>query len=417
MAINRRRFLQLGAYSGAFALLSQPAPNRAAAAPSLEALDAALHQTVVSPDLIPSPVTIDSMELITNQGEYLVRVRSRGGAMGIGVANSARMSFCYPIFLERVAPYFIGKDARKLDNLIGGVYLYNSNYKLQGLPFWISVAAAEMAVLDLLGQVAGKSIGEVLGGVVREEIPVYRATNSRGYSAEETIQRMVQMVDETDTQAVKFKLGARMYYTEETMARDKALIPLARKTFGEEMTIYSDANGSFDVPASVELGRVLEDHNINFFEEPCPFDHYEETRQIADTLQIRIAGGEQESSLHAFRWLIHHKAIQVVQPDLHYFGGYVRATRVARMADVANLPVILHISGNGLGYLQMMHFASCTSNIGEYQEYKGPNRILPFTCDSSDLRVSDSHIRVPSGPGFGITIDPQFLEEGTAIKG
>jgi len=301
--------------------------------------------------------------------------------------------------------------------LIDGVYLYNSNYKLQGLPFWISVAAAEMAVLDLLGQVSGKSVGEVLGGIVRKQIPVYMATNSRGYSVEETIERMVQMVEETDTQAVKFKLGARMYYTAQTMARDKALIPLARKTFGEQMTIYSDANGSFDVPAAVDLGRVLEEHNISFFEEPCPFDHYEETKQIADLLRIRVSGGEQESSLQAFRWLIHHNAVQVVQPDLHYFGGFIRATRVARMAEVANLPVILHISGNGLGYLQMMHFASSTPTIGEYQEYKGPNRDLPFNCASSDLQVRDSHIRVPSGPGFGITIDPQFIENGTVIRG
>jgi L-alanine-DL-glutamate epimerase-like enolase superfamily enzyme len=246
-------------------------------------------------------------------------------------------------------------------------------------------------------------------------VAVYRATNSRGRSAEETVERIGQLVEETDTQAVKFKLGARMYYTDETMQRDKKLIPLVRQTFGDEMVIYSDANGSFDIPAAIEIGEVLQESNIDFFEEPCPFDHYNETKAISDALSIDIAGGECESSLHQFKWLLANGAHQVVQPDLHYFGGYIRATRVARMAETTGVPITLHMSGNAHGYLQVIHFASYIPNVGEYQEYKGKTGNVEFVCPTSNLIVKDSKIRVPSGPGFGIEIDPDFVSEGRIV--
>jgi L-alanine-DL-glutamate epimerase-like enolase superfamily enzyme len=414
MGLSRRDFLSASAGITALPFLPQ-AQGRHLPSDFRPSLDEALDAPVLRRNLFPDPLPIESIDLIENRGEYLVRARS-DGAEGVGVGNSDRLQWAYPILLQQVAPYFIGKDARDLDDLVDGVYLHDSNYKLQGLPFWVCVAAVEFAVLDLLGQVAAEPIGNLLGDVVRQDVAVYQATNSRGRPAEDTVERMVRFVEETDTQAVKFKLGARMQYTDETMQRDKALIPLVRETFGEDMTIYSDANGSFDVEAAVEIGHLLEECEIDFFEEPCPFDHYDQTKAVADALSIDVAGGECESSLHQFQWLIGNDVHQVVQPDLHYFGGYIRATRVARMAQEAGIPITLHMSGNGLGYLQVLHFASYISNAGDYQEYKGKTGNLDFTCPTSDLTVRDSHIRVPSGPGFGIEIDDNFIAAGTVLE-
>jgi L-alanine-DL-glutamate epimerase-like enolase superfamily enzyme len=81
----------------------------------------------------------------------------------------------------------------------------------------------------------------------------------------------------------------------------------------------------------------MQDRGFSFYEEPVPFDCYEETRQVADALTIRIAGGEEEASLRQFRWLIETGVLHVVQPDMFYFGGMTRALRVARMAEAAGL--------------------------------------------------------------------------------
>jgi L-alanine-DL-glutamate epimerase-like enolase superfamily enzyme len=187
------------------------------------------------------------------------------------------------------------------------------------------------------------------------------------------------------------------------------LIPLVRKTFGDKMIIYADSNGSYTAEEAIRIGRIMEDNKIDFYEEPVPFDWYEETKTVADALNIPIAGGEQEPGLHMFRWLLGNSALQIVQPDMFYFGGMIRSMKVARMAEALGNECTPHISGSGLGYLYMMHFVSAIPNAGPYHEFKGFNNDLPFTCSTSPLTSNEGVVKVPSGPGLGIEIDPAYI--------
>ncbi|MDZ7305418.1 MAG: mandelate racemase/muconate lactonizing enzyme family protein [candidate division KSB1 bacterium] len=417
MKTNRREFLvtTLGAALGA---TLQAAPVRAQTRTiALEELDAAAKKPVLRAELFKDPIIIAAIDLLKNGEEWFVRVRSKDGAVGMAVSNNERMDAFYPILTKIVAPYFIGKDARQLETLIDGVYVHDSNYKLQGLAFWMCVASVEFAILDLLGHLAGKPVGDLLGSVTRNEIKVYRANNDRGLSAEESVRRTKKRVEEIGAKALKFKVGGRLGFTDSPPGRTEKLIPLMRKTFGDEMVIMADANGSYNVAEAVRVGRMLEEHKITFYEEPCAFDELEETKQVADTLTIPIAGGEQESSLWRFRWMIHNHAVQIVQPDLFYFGGFIRSVRVARMAAAAGLECTPHMSGSSVGYLYVIHFASFVPNAGEFMEYKGKSEKMPIHCDTSTLICKDGIVRVPTCPGFGITIDPDFVNQAAVITG
>jgi len=137
---------------------------------------------------------------------------------------------------------------------------------------------------------------------------------------------------------------------------------------------------------------------------------------VADALRVPIAGGEQEPSLHNFRWLVAHGALSIVQQDMFYFGGMVRSMRVARMAHALGKQCIPHISGSGLGYLYMMHFVSAIPNAGPYHEFKEFNDELPLTCATSTLRSDDTGtVKVPTGPGLGIEIDPAFIAKHAVV--
>ncbi|MBM3740107.1 MAG: mandelate racemase/muconate lactonizing enzyme family protein [Acidobacteria bacterium] len=402
MRITRRGLIQSGAVVAAAAELG---PKLA------RAMDAPVLRT----SLLKQPVKIQSVELLRNGKSYIVRARSTDGIEGFADAHSSVMSAAYPIVVKKVAPFFAGKDAREIESLLHGVYLANSNYKWQGLPFWVSVAAVEIAILDVLGKAAGKPLGELLGKVVRTHIPVYRASGNRGNSPEAEIDYLRKVVDETGAGAIKFRLGARMAYNDASTRRDRALIPLTRKTFGDKMAIYADANGSYDVPMAIRIGRLMEESKLAFLEEPVPFDYYDETKQIADALTIPIALGEEEMSLRNFRRIIETGTAQVIQPDLLYFGGLIRSVKVARMAEAAGLDCTAHMSGGGLGYLYIAHFASCIPNPGPHQEYKGEGETLPVSSDTSSLKSEKGMLKVPTGPGLGVTIDPAFLRKATPV--
>jgi len=187
-----------------------------------------------------------------------------------------------------------------------------------------------------------------------------------------------------------------------------------REAFGPEMTLYADANSSYDAQEAIRIGRLMEEHGYAFYEEPCRFDHLEETKAVADALRIPVAGGEQESSEEGFRWMIANRGLDIVQPDLHYHGGFIRSMRIARMAHEMGMLCTPHMSGSGLGYLDAAHFASCIPNPVPFTEYKG-GADVPVASETSSLKVEDGLVRVPSGPGFGITIDPAFVREAVKV--
>jgi len=86
---------------------------------------------VLKRDLFNSPVIIKNVELLRYKDNFICRVRSQDGAEGISISNNMQMIYLYPIHVLRVQPFFIGKDARDLENLLDEIYVYNSNYKLQ----------------------------------------------------------------------------------------------------------------------------------------------------------------------------------------------------------------------------------------------------------------------------------------------
>jgi L-alanine-DL-glutamate epimerase-like enolase superfamily enzyme len=401
-------------------------PRMASAAttdPGLKAryakLDEALARPVFKKELFKEPAIIETIELLHYKNSWLCRVRTKDGAEGISVSNATQMEVLYPIFTRRIAPYFIGKDARDVENLLEEVMVYENNYKATGLAIFVPLATLEFAILDMFGKKANRSIGLLISDkIYMPKINVYQANGERYISAEETIDHLQRDVAISHAKAIKFKLGGRMSHPETPTGRSETLIPLVRKTFGDKMVISADANGSYTAAEAIPIGKLMQEYNYAFYEEPVPFDWYDDLKVVADALKIPMALGEQEPSTHNFRWVLANNAVGIVQQDMFYFGGMVRCMRVARMAEVLGKQCIPHISSTGLGYLYMMHFVSSIPNSGLYHEFKEFNNDLPYTCETSTLRSdSDGVITVPTGPGLGVVIDPAYIAKHTVVKG
>ena len=416
MKTTRRQFVNAN-LAGTLAAAMPACAFGAAAAPALNAryakLDEILRQPVLKRELFASPVIIEKLELLRYKNSFLCRVRSRDGAEGISVAHSGIRAL-YPIFLLHLKPFFLGKDARDLDLLLEKVFVYQFNFRFNGMAIGIPLATIEFAILDMLGRIAGKSIGQLIGDIHHTDIAVYQATEYREKSVEESLDLIKRDVAEYNSRALKIKVGGLMFMTTDIRAvgprgRTAKIIPLVRKTFGDDMALYADANGFYSVEEAIRVGRLLEEYKYGFFEEPVMFDWREETRQVSDALSLPIALGEQEYSLHGFRWLIANDAVRIVQPDNYYFGGMIRSMRAARMAAALGKTCTPHMSGGDLGFLYMMHFVSVLPNATPYHEFKGLKTGVRFNCSTSPLKVVDGKIKVPTGAGLGVDIDPAFV--------
>jgi L-alanine-DL-glutamate epimerase-like enolase superfamily enzyme len=422
MRIDRRKLLTGGAAAGLLAARGpDEAPRRggtldqaqgAKSGPTGADLDRAAAEPVLRLEGLTSPVIIDAIRLVRKGNEYVVHVRSKDGAEGVSLPNPPRAEYLDKILRQLVIPFFIGKDARQLETLLWDLYRHADNYKLYGLALWSPQAWVEFAILDMLGRIAGKPMGALLGPIVRKEVAIYVASGRRDTTPEKEVEYLGQLVAQSGAKAVKFRVGGRMSRNADASPRrTETLITLARKTLGDGIDLHADSNSSYDAAHAVPVGRMLEDVKAVYFEEPCEFDHLEETKEVADALTIPVAGGEQEYSHWRFRWMILNRGVDIVQPDLHYYGGMIRSVRVARMAALAKMPTTVHISG-GFGFVYMLHFASAVPDIGKYQEYKLGTEKYGGWFDPP-ITVKNGLMSVPGGPGVGIADVPGLLKGAT----
>jgi len=409
MKINRRAFFKTSAGAGLLGLAPRSlfaAPADPKAVPDYEKPLFRLHE------VSRTPIKIASIELLKNGSNYFVRSTSTDGA--VGIVPTKQVEDFVPILLRRVIPYFIGKDARDLETLLDGVYI--QNYKMAGQAFWCPVAYVEQSLFDLLGKVANKPVGELLGGVLRKEIPVYLSGSGRETTAEEEVEVYARAVERTGGRAVKFKIGGRMSRNADAYpGRTETMMKLARKRLGDKVIIYTDANGSYNAAKGIEVGKMLQDLNVSFFEEPCPWEELGETKKVAAALKMDVAVGEQDASLWRFQWMIENRVMDIVQPDLNYNGGFIRAARVARMARQAKMHITPHNTQTGAASVNILQFASAIPNIGPYMEYPWRRPPKPEPWYSPHFDVRDGVVKLPTGPGLGLEIDPKFLSEARKV--
>ena len=411
LCMNRRDFVKTAAGAtllAASALQAAPADDKDSAIPEYQKPVFNIHK------FFPSPVKIASIELLQSGKQFFVRTRSAEGVEGIVLTKD--MEDFVPILQRRVIPHFIGKDARDLESLVDDVYI--ANYKLSGQAFWCCVAYVEQSLFDLLGKTARKPAGELMGGILRKEIPVYLSGSGRDTTAEEEVDVYVQGVQATGAKAVKFKIGGRMSANRDSYpGRTDKIFEIAAKTLAGKVTLMADANGSYSAAKAIEIGKHLEEMKYLWFEEPCPWEELSETKKVADALTMKVAFGEQNSSLWQFQWMIENKVMDVVQPDLNYNGGFTRAARVARMARKQNMWICPHNTQTGAASVNILQFAATTPNIGPWMEYVSRGPAKKESWYTPNFEIKNGVIPVPTGHGLGLQFDPDYLKKATLIKG
>ena len=431
MKTDRRKFIS-SAFVGGLGAASLPLTSFGSSTKSQSAseadlntryayLDEVLKKPIFRKELFPSPVIIESIELLRDRNNFLCRVRSKDGAVGISAGHGSQNKSSWPV-MDGLIKRFVGKDARDLDSMIPG-----DSGKGGGVPFNAQVATIEFAILDMMGNTAKKPAGELIGTIHNPMISVYqgsRVQELRQLPPEESLEIVKKDLLESKAKAVKMRAGKTgVLDGDNAPGRTEKLIKMAREMFGDDMVLGCDGNGNYSREGGIRMGKVLEEYNYSWWEEMVPFGQYDELKQVKDNLRIPISTGESESHISTFRWLIANDACDIVQPDATYFGGMIRSIKVARMAAVFGKTFVPHITQYGLGYIYMLHVVSACPNAGKYQEFdlfstKDANGdIIPIVYKSGDPMTSyDGVLKVPTGSGLGIVIDPDYIKKHKVVK-
>jgi L-alanine-DL-glutamate epimerase-like enolase superfamily enzyme len=340
-----------------------------------------------------------------------VRVTDAEGAQGWGQLSTYHSDVSAQVLHRQVGPWVLGRDCGDLDALLDTVA--EREHKFPGSYLARAMGGFDTAVWDLRGRKAGKPVVELLGGQPGR-LRAYASSMKRDITPEAEAARMLRLRDEAGFDAFKFRVGSEVGHDrDEWEGRTEAIVPAMRRALGDGVALLADANSCYSVPRAIEVGRLLEGEGVEHFEEPCPYWELEATKAVADALAVPVTGGEQDCYLGVWRRMIGMRAVDVAQPDVLYLGGIARTLRVARMAEAAGLPVTPHSANLSMVTLITMHLLGAIPNAGKYLELsiEGPD-YYPWQeglFRTSPYAVDGGCVTIPSDPGWGVEIDPEWL--------
>ena len=372
--MNRRQLL------GSVAAL----PMAGAALSAAAAQQKAMKITAVETDLLkrpPGTPIYDAIhQLSVDSGSVVLRIRTDAGITGWAdcsfgmIAGGPRV--VQTILEQEVKPVLLGKDPafpRRIRADLWKALEYNG---VAGV-VQFAIAAADIAIWDILGKSAGLPVYKMLGAY-RDRMPVY-AMCGWYYDNDDDLSRYRRSLTEAMEQgyhAVKIKVGRG------GIEDDARRIRLAFDTVGKGKRVMVDANQVFNRNEALRRGRMYQEMGCFWYEEPLPPHDMEGFTLLAKELDMRIATGENLATKYAFVDLIERRAADVVQPDNRRAGGVTEWMEIAAIADGHGLELASH--GGGSTNLNML--LAMPNAI--YMETSGPRKMV------------DGEVAAPEAPGM-----------------
>jgi len=391
--MNRREFFRAG---GAAAAL--PAAGWA------EAVKGSLKITGLETDLLRFPPGKPFADAIhnfgTESGGVVLRLTTDAGITGWAyisfgmIAGGPRV--VQTILEQEVRAVLVGQDPTFPKRLRAGLWKATEYHGVQGV-VQFAIAAADIALWDILGKAAGLPVYKMLGAYA-ERVPAYSMCGWY-YENDGDLSQFKQAISaafEEGFPAVKIKVGRA------SLDDDIRRIEAARGTAGKGRRIMVDANQAFNLNEAIRRGRVYQQMGCYWYEEPMPPYDHSAYAELARELDIPIATGENEYTKYAYADLISRRGVDIVQPDNRRSGGVTEWMEIAAIASAFGLDVASH--GGGPTNVHML-LAMPNAIYLESESLKGESSTLEA------LRMRDGEILAPETPGMGSELRPDFIRK------
>ena len=354
---------------------------------------------------------ITSIECLILEGEYpFVLVHTDDGLTGIGECFRRQPSVTKSMIDDIITPSIIGKNPVETDARYRDM-IHSANALEIGGAAWIAIAGLDIALWDLKGKFLNQPIYELLGGKVRDSVPVYASSMKRDLTPYEEATRALGLVEEGYKgyklhSAVPGKMDDPADQTIETVTE-------VRKAVGDDIDILVDVNGAYSIHHSIEIGKKLEDLGVFHFEEPRPHYDLEGLSKISDALTIPIASGEMIFSPYEYRDLIIRGKVDIIQPDIVKAPGFTGFLQIEKIANAFGIPITCHNTQQTVSTVAHGHFVLASEQTPYKQEYNIEHCSIrdDHPILKEPLNISNGELKLTDKPGLGIELDLETVRE------
>src|SRR5215831_1655389 len=280
------------------------------------------------------------------------------------------------------------------------------------------LSAIDIALWDIRGRSLGVPIYELLGGAVRQSIPLYTH-----FQYARTVEQMV------DHACAEVSRGSRAIKTDPFMAAgglsnvtyvdgqiDRAventavaMIEAIRGAVGPDIEVLIDAHALYNVPTAIRLANRLAPYWITWFEEPCPPESYDALEQVRAQIPTRISVGERLYTRFEFLPVLTRHLSDYVMPDVTWTGGISELKKIATLAETFYIPISPH---DASGPINVLAGAQVMLTVPNFYRLEARRVDMEFynAFLEEPLEVRDGALMVPRTPGLGIRLDTSYLE-------
>lgn len=344
--------------------------------------------------------------LVPNRNAVLVMIHTDEGITGLGEA------FCMggpphttlQVIQNDFKHLLVGEDPRYTSYLWEKLYKASFMRGRRGIII-AALSGVDIALWDIMGKISGLPIYRLLGGF-RNKVMAY-ATG--GHYAEgkglPELQKEVIGYIKAGFKAIKIKVGKM------SIPADIDRVKAVREAIGNDVQLMVDANRAYDAKNAIKLARGIEKYNISWLEEPVSPDHVDASIRVAEAIDIPVCGYETEATAYAFRELISKGAVDIVQQDVSWSGGFTECRRVADIAYAWGLRCIPHSFGSAVTVAANLHFLASLPNGDIFEFDQNPNDLRDKLLINPIQIDIDGYITIPEKPGLGIELSPESVEQ------
>ncbi|HUY03165.1 MAG TPA: galactonate dehydratase [Rhodocyclaceae bacterium] len=346
-----------------------------------------------------------------------LRIDTDAGISGWGEPVVEGRAHTVAAAVDELSDYLIGKDPRHVEdhwNVMyrGGFY--------RGGPILMSVIAGiDQALWDIKGKHLDVPVHELLGGPVRDRIRVYSWIG--GDRPADTARAASEAVARGFT-AVKMNATEELQYVDSHAKVERMLanVQAVREAVGPDIGLGLDFHGRVHKPMARVLMRELAPYKLMFIEEPVLSEHLEALPELAAISPAPIALGERLYSRYDFKRVLQIGGVDIIQPDPSHAGGITETRKIAAMAEAWDVALALHCPLGPIALAANLQLdAVCHNAFIQEQSlgihYNADNDLLDYLDDRSVFAYEQGFVRIPDGPGLGITVDQDYVDERAAV--
>lgn len=340
-----------------------------------------------------------------------LRLHTDEGLMGVAEATLEGQELAVQGAVNTLSQAVAGRDPRNISKVI---YEVGRDAYWRGGPVSMTaLSALEMAMWDVTARALELPVHALLGGQTRDRVRAYANGWFSGAVTPEDFATSAKETVAAGFKGLKWDPFEAADLTVSDRDLDRMLEPVAavREAVGDDVEIFIEGHGRFDVPTAIKVARRIEQFEPVFFEEPCPPEGIDALLEIRSKSPVPIAAGERWFGRKEFAPILARQAVDYIQPDVTHAGGLAELSFISTLAATFYVPFAPHNPSGPLSTAATLQLGATLPNF-RYLEIMATD--VPWRSDISNEALtltSEGDILIPEGIGLGIDLDFDAIAE------